>query len=99
MGSPGDAFLDISQALTGMNFKLTEDTYDEQAFGSRYAIYQRNLDEVRLVWDGREEWLLLETRGEGEKAWKELWIERIGRATAGAANIEALRSALMRRVA
>jgi hypothetical protein len=98
MGSPGNAFEEIDQDFAGLKFALVDDVYDEQAFGSRYAHYRRGNQNLRLVWDGKEEWLLLENRNQNEKAWKELCIKRIGRETANAANIAALRAALQRQI-
>src|SRR6266536_2381638 len=98
MGNPGNAFEDIGRDLAGLKFTLVEDVCDEQAFGSRYAHYRRGDENVRLIWDGKEEWLVLEGRHEDERAWKELCIEEIGRKTADSANIGALRSALQKQI-
>ena len=98
MGNPGTAFEDIARDLTELDFVLIEDVCDEKAFGSRYAHYQRGDENLRLSWDAKEEWLVLEGRHENERGWKELCIEEIGRKTADSANIAALRSALQRQV-
>jgi len=78
-----------------MKFALVEDVYDEQV-GSRYAHYRKDNQDVRLVWDGKEEWLVLESRSDPEIAWHELAIEQIGRKTADDTNILSLRTALRR---
>jgi hypothetical protein len=98
MGSPGNAFAEIGRDLVALKFTLVEDVYDEQAFGSRSAHYSRGAEHVRLIWDGKEEWLRIENRNENEQAWKELCIERVGRETANAANIAALRASLKRQL-
>ena len=98
MGNPGNAFAEIGRDLVGLKFTLVEDVYDEQAFGSRWAHYNRGDENVRLIWDGKEEWLRIENRNENEQAWKELWVERVGRETANAANIAALRASLKRQL-
>ena len=98
MGNPGNAFEEIGRELAALKFTLIEDVYDEQAFGSRWAHYSRGDESVRLIWDGKEEWLLIENRNENEQAWKELCIERVGRETASAANIAVLRASLKRQL-
>ena len=94
MGSPGNTFEETDRDLASRGFKLIESVHDENAFGSRYAIYSRGAESVRLTWDKRDEWLLLEIRKTSAESWRDLCIEKIGRKTASADNIAALRAAL-----
>lgn len=94
MGNPGSAFEDLDRELANRGFEATEEVFHPQAFGSRYSTYKRGNTFIRLIWDGKDDCLVLETRDEPEPVWKDLWIERIGRASARAQNIDALRTAL-----
>jgi len=94
MGSPGNAFEEVGRYLTGLKFRLIEDVYDAQAFGSRYVVYSRGTQDVRLIWDGKEEWLLLELGNAATDDWTELRRERVGRNTATPENLATLTTAL-----
>jgi hypothetical protein len=42
------------------------------SFGSWYQDYVRDQQRVRLIWDGRDQWFVLQ----GGKDWHNLWIKR-----------------------
>jgi hypothetical protein len=47
----------IEPVLTDLGFRLAEEHYHQQDFGSAYTVYRRRGDEVRLIWDGKESWI------------------------------------------
>jgi hypothetical protein len=94
MGNPGTAFEELNRELRGRGFELIEDVSDPEAFGSRYATYSREAESIRLIWDGKDEWLVLQRRSTSETAWNDIAIERVGRETANPRNIEALKIAV-----
>jgi hypothetical protein len=100
MGHPGNAFERVGQALAERSFAVVEDVYHPERFGSRHALYERVGERYRLIWNGEEEWLLLqEARRPAvpeEEVWTDLALERIGRATAGEEQIDRLLRALFR---
>lgn|GEM_PF-698249 len=61
-----DAFIliesELSKRLKRQDFRLTDSKISKDDFGSRYSTW-KNFDElmaVRLVWDAKESWLLIE---------------------------------------
>ena len=94
MGSPGSAFDHVSTALEARGFTLAEDENHPEAFGSRFMIYEKDADSIRLVWDGKQEWLMLQRGGSDDTAWREIGLVRVGREVAGPAHLEALSKTL-----
>lgn len=55
----------ISDLLSPAAFDLSREVYDPGAFGSAYADWVRRNERVRLVWDGRDRALILESSESG----------------------------------
>jgi hypothetical protein len=94
MGDPGLAFGDIGRVLTGRGYRLTDDVYSESDFGSRYLVYRGGNQDIRLVWDGKEESLIVQAGNAAEDVWRDLGVEKVGRGMASQENIAALKAAL-----
>jgi hypothetical protein len=84
MKDPGCLFDDfagaLSKVLEAQGFRLRERPQPPQSFGSRLVMYVRGTQEVRLLWDGRERWFLLQQRGAilhgHEDEWNDVAFER-----------------------
>jgi hypothetical protein len=77
-----DLFEELEQALAQ---RLAPSGYAQSArqingaFGSHFAQFQNDVIAYRLVWDGRENWLLLECGvvvGSEIRNWRELALQR-----------------------
>jgi hypothetical protein len=74
-GTPAGEASDFETFRTALRlhgFRETESRYDVAAFGSWFVI----LDEppVRIVWDGKERWLVVQRRAGDE--WIDVWLSR-----------------------
>lgn len=74
-----DAFGQAVKAVKDAGLVIKEQVYQEKAFGSWYVVIATT-PSLRLVWDGKEGWYVVEEEtGEkfnGFQQWKELWIEQ-----------------------
>jgi hypothetical protein len=72
-------FDQITQTLRSDGFRGVEDARHPEAFGSRYAVFAGLGRYLRLVWDGRESWFLLQEQAPGNPAeWSDIAVERVG---------------------
>ena len=71
----------LDDILAAVAFRLAEEVYRPASFGSMHAVWSRRGENVRLVWDGKERVLVLETDVGGD--WHLL-------ASLGASNVETL---------
>lgn len=60
-------------AMRRHGFGETEARYDEAAFDSWFIVIG-DPPAVRVVWDGKEGWLVVQQRREGE--WVDVWLAR-----------------------
>ena len=67
------------ELLTHRGVGVQSQEYSERSFGSWYVVASIQ-PARRLVWDGKERWLIVEEeaaeRFNGLPVWNELWIER-----------------------
>jgi hypothetical protein len=63
-------------ALEERGFRAVEARYDDRAFGSWLVALEGN-PAIRLVWWGKEQWLLVQGRSGDE--WVDAWIARDAR--------------------
>ncbi len=56
----------LEAILAPVKFRLGAEVYDYASFGSMYAVWSRRGEDIRLLWDGKEGYLLLEARTDGE---------------------------------
>ena len=67
---------------TEHGFVLVEAREHPESFGSRYAVFSDGHRMVRLIWDGKESWFVLEADPEphrnpgGKPAWIDLTLQR-----------------------
>jgi len=58
---------------------IKDDRYHKEAFGSWYIIIEATPD-IRLVYDGKENWIIIEQKTarvfNGLPVWSEIWIAR-----------------------
>ena len=70
----------LTQKLGMQGYHLTNTEYQEEAFGSRYTIWKNEERQfaVRLLWDGKESWFIVEESpyGKGQEpiSWGDLVI-------------------------
>jgi hypothetical protein len=49
-----------------VKFRRAVESYNYASFGSAYAEWSRRGEIVRLVWDGKEQWLVVESTKSGD---------------------------------
>ena len=101
MRSVESTFDSVRDVLERVGFQLVENASHPEAFGSRYAVFQDNRRRLRLIWDGKEEWFVLdEQSGEsaGSQAWQEVITVRVGRSGITPSSLEILMEAVKRQV-
>ncbi|RYG96104.1 MAG: hypothetical protein EON58_12780 [Alphaproteobacteria bacterium] len=49
-------------ALNENGWTVTESRFDQEAFGSWFAVFLRGRSTFRAVWDGRNRWLFLQRK-------------------------------------
>ena len=79
MSSTDTAFEQILGAIEpplsrGGFSKVEEETYPE-AFGSRYATFGNGKEFIRLTWDGKEGWFVLESNPANSVTFEYGWID------------------------
>ena len=70
-----DAAIKLGRALEPQGFRVSERMPPPDSFGNRLLGYSRGSQAVRLVWDGRERWFLLQQASaalNGEPSWTDL---------------------------
>ena len=74
-----ETFDHVFKVVTNANYPVEINEYDEKAFGSWY-ITLKTAPKRRLVWDGKEQWLLVEEQTSetfnGMNKWKVIWVDR-----------------------
>jgi|SRR4051812_16546107 hypothetical protein len=50
----------LDSKLTPQGYQIVHEQFDDKVFGSRYVIWSNNEDALRLIWDGKESWFVLE---------------------------------------
>ena len=69
-------FCAICERLAGEGVQVDKAQYDGLTFGSWYIeISADGRPARRLIWDGREGWLLLQSR-DAKSRWKDEWMGR-----------------------
>jgi hypothetical protein len=84
MTDPTDVFdaihRSVESLLRGRGFHVSEERAHPRAFGSRHVVYSRGASLVRLTWDGKERWFVLEASlkpdDSGRPAWLDLGVQR-----------------------
>jgi hypothetical protein len=74
-----EAAIELARALEPHGFRVSERIPPPDSFGHRLLGYRRGTEGVRLIWDGREEWFLLQQSSgvlDGEPPWTDLVWER-----------------------
>jgi hypothetical protein len=51
----------IKPVLIEKKFVIVEESRGNEAFGSRYIIFENVNEQIRLTWDGKGKWFVLET--------------------------------------
>jgi hypothetical protein len=51
---------DLDGVLNALGFRVELDRYHPEAFGSRTCEWRRGAEAIRVLWDGKERWLLVE---------------------------------------
>lgn len=73
------SFKMTKEKILNSKFEIIESEYHSEAFGSWY-ISINSKPNRRIVWDGKENWLLIEEKTDERYnnlyVWKELWISR-----------------------
>lgn len=59
--------------LASGKFAVVDERFDKNTFGSRYVTFHRAPESLRLSWDGKEEFLVLEWTPDEEQASLGMW--------------------------
>lgn len=91
------AFEELGRFLVSRGFEMLEESSSPQPFGSHYVVYERDSSRVRIIWDGKEEWLwvqeLLNERDDrGLEAYHEIGLEEVGHRPVSDEDIASLKS-------
>jgi hypothetical protein len=62
----------LDAILAPRKFRLAQEVYNHASFGSKLAVWSRRGGSMRLVWDGREDMLLLEVQA--DEIWEALFV-------------------------
>jgi hypothetical protein len=69
----------LSKILAKDNYKLAETEFHEGTFGSRYSVWKNDKEKyaVRLTWDGKESWFIVEESPFGESDNPISWADNV----------------------
>jgi hypothetical protein len=62
----------LNEGLVARGYAVERTQENPESFGSWYRDYVRGEQRVRLIWDGRDQWFVLQ----GGKEWRDLAIKR-----------------------
>lgn len=68
---------ELNTKLINQGYSITTEAYHKESFGSRYCVWV-NLDElfaIRLIWDGRDSWFILEESPASKTQEKFAWAD------------------------
>jgi hypothetical protein len=71
----GQTLLSLTPVLEAAGFVVSDERYDDASFGSRYTTFDRGDQEIRLMWDGKESWLVLEARPLSHRQFPHGWVD------------------------
>ena len=70
---------EVEAELKASGFRCVHDQKHPHAFGSRELVWAGTKQAIRLVWDGKESWVRVQTRPSDGIKWKDIVLERVGR--------------------
>jgi hypothetical protein len=66
----------LDTKLIAQGYQIAHEQFDDKVFGSRYVVWSNNEDALRLIWDGKERWFVLEVADalpfSSNTAWEEI---------------------------
>ena len=73
-----ESFEFTKQELLAANLKIVEAEYSPESFGGWHIVI-RSKPDIRILWDGKEQWLVVEEKTKRKDhwdffVWKGLWI-------------------------
>ena len=69
----------MEERLRPAGFRRVHEQHHPRAFGSREIIWAGPDRVLQLVWDGKDEWIILQARPATGVQWQDLHIERVRR--------------------
>jgi len=82
MSGSARRFGDLRRLLTDAGSVVADSSYSPESFGS-WWILLRGQTSHRLVWDGKDQWLILQRQAGpsdlGESMWEDLWVKKDAR--------------------
>jgi hypothetical protein len=75
--------------LAECGYLVSDSRYDGAAFGSWWIVVESGVARFRVIWDGRDRWLLLQQErahnSPSDPEWLDVWVERLveGQTSAG----------------
>jgi len=67
----------VGNKLSSKAYTIIDKKYSPEAFGSRYATWSNNLEAIRLIWDGKDDWFYLQKAQTPPFDWTANWEEII----------------------
>ena len=69
----------LTEILAKDNYQLAESESHEEVFGSRYSVWKNNKENyaVRLTWDGKDSWFIVEESPYDESNKPISWADNI----------------------
>lgn len=93
----------LDPILVQQGFVFYRHEYYDQSIGTGLCIYQHDRESIRILWDGKDQWLILEHSETDlefndwrDLKWHELDVERIGRNPVSNENLERLKETLLK---
>jgi hypothetical protein len=65
----------IQSILLKHSFTKIEEKFYPEIFGSCHVIFQNPQEQIRLIWDGKEHWFLLESISDLPETYKSGWTD------------------------
>ncbi len=99
MGNMSRADYDeMAALLVQAGYRVRAKCYDEHAFGSWYVVIKKGGASFRIVWDGKDQWLLVQKASRSlspfMRRWTNQWIGRRGEDQCPSRALRELQSAL-----
>lgn len=63
----------IDNKLKAGDYTIRDEGYSPQAFGNRYTTWSNEINDIRLIWDGKDGWFYLEVAHRSKLNWKVEW--------------------------
>jgi hypothetical protein len=82
MSGSAKRLAEVCRLLSDAGYVIADSNYDPESFGSWWILLRAQVSH-RLVWDGKDQWLILQRQTGpsdlAESTWEDLWVEKDAR--------------------